>query len=110
MKTSKLSWYILDNDYTDFLKRYDDKVVHNDYNNGIKPYVGIVININDFNYYVPISSPKEKHNKYYKESGINKMLNYCCDFKKLEIACNQFTLSKNIINNTNNLSKSKNNP
>lgn len=202
LKTSKLSWYILDNDYTRFLKKYDDKVVHNDYNNGIKPYVGIVININDFNYYVPISSSKEKlkhmknsllmhkiiehktskllcvlnlgnmlpvkyehltplkysnlenyinfknqnsktfyidllqkdlkilnslsdtiksnaqklyfakekHNKSYKESGINKMLNYCCDFKKLEIACNQFTLSKDIINNTNNLSKTKTKP
>lgn len=43
--------------------KFDDKVENINYNDKLKPYLGILININNMNYYVPISSAKEKHYK-----------------------------------------------
>lgn len=54
----KLKWYIADKDYISYLKQYDDKVENINYSAKLKPYIGIVVNINEFNYYVPISSAK----------------------------------------------------
>ncbi len=59
----KLKWYIADKDYISYLKKYDDKVENINYSAKLKPYIGIVVNINEFNYYVPISSAKSKHYK-----------------------------------------------
>lgn len=59
----KLKWYIADKDYISYLKQYDDKVENINYSAKLKPYIGIVVNINEFNYYVPISSAKSKHYK-----------------------------------------------
>ena len=59
----KLKWYIVDNEYVSFLKEFDNKVENIDYSNRFKPYLGIIITINEINYYVPISSVKEKHYK-----------------------------------------------
>ena len=60
---NKLKWYIADKEYINYLRKFDNKVENIDYKNNLKPYIGIIININEFNYYVPISSPKEKHYK-----------------------------------------------
>ena len=43
------------------MQKYDNKVANIDYKVKLKPYIGIIVNINNFNYYVPISSVKEKH-------------------------------------------------
>lgn len=59
----KLKWYIADKDYISYLKQYDDKVENINYSAKLKPYIGIVVNINEFNYYVSISSAKLKHYK-----------------------------------------------
>ena len=59
----KLKWYIVDKEYVSYLKQYDDKVENINYSTKLKPYIGIIININEFNYYVPISSAKPKHYK-----------------------------------------------
>lgn len=61
----KLKWYIVDKEYVKYLKNYDNKVENINYCNKLKPYIGILIQINEFNYYVPISSAKSK---YYKMS------------------------------------------
>lgn len=63
MKQEKLKWYIVDKNYVQYLKKYDNKVENIDYSTKIKPYIGILVSINEFNYYVPISSVKEKHYK-----------------------------------------------
>lgn len=63
MKDNKLKWYIADKEYVNYLRKFDDKVENIDYSTKLKPYIGILITINDFNYYVPISSAKEKHYK-----------------------------------------------
>lgn len=61
MEKEKLRWYIVKKDYINYLQKYDNKVENIDYKVKLKPYIGIIVNINNFNYYVPISSPKEKH-------------------------------------------------
>lgn len=63
MKKNKLKWYIADKEYINYLRKFDEKVENIDYNTKLKPYIGILITINEFNYYVPISSAKEKHYK-----------------------------------------------
>lgn len=63
MKKEKLRWYIADKEYVNYLRKFDKKVENIEYNSKLKPYIGILININNFNYYVPISSAKEKHYK-----------------------------------------------
>ena len=63
MKDNKLKRYIADKEYVNYLRKFDDKVENIDYSTKLKPYIGILITINDFNYYVPISSAKEKHYK-----------------------------------------------
>lgn len=57
----KLKWYVVDKKYVNYLKEFDNKVENIDYKENLKPYIGIIIKINDFKYYVPISSAKEKH-------------------------------------------------
>lgn len=61
MEKEKLRWYIVKKDYINYLQKYDNKVTNIDYKEKLKPYIGIIVNINNFNYYVPISSVKEKH-------------------------------------------------
>lgn len=63
MKENKLKWYIADKEYVNYLRQFDDKVENIEYNTKLKPYIGILITINEFDYYVPISSAKEKHYK-----------------------------------------------
>lgn len=63
MKENKLKWYVADKEYVNYLRTFDNKVENIDYNNKLKPYIGILIEIDKFNYYVPISSSKEKHYK-----------------------------------------------
>lgn len=65
----KLQWYIVNKKYVKYLKTFDNKIENIDYQNNLKPFIGIIININNFNYYVPISSPKKKH--YKMKEGID---------------------------------------
>ena len=59
----KLKWYVVEKEYVSYLKKFDNKVANIEYNDRFKPYLGIIITINEMNYYVPISSVKEKHYK-----------------------------------------------
>lgn len=56
----KLKWYIVNKEYVKYLKSFDTKVENIDYDKNVKPYIGIVLNVDKFKYYVPVSSPKEK--------------------------------------------------
>lgn len=74
MEKEKLRWYIVNKEYVSFLQKYDKKVENIDYQVKLKPYIGIVIKINDFNYYVPISSAKEKHYKMKEDMDFIKII------------------------------------
>ena len=59
----KLKWYVVDKKYVKYLKTFDDKVENIEYEHNLKPYIGILLKVGSFNYYVPISSPKKKHSQ-----------------------------------------------
>ncbi len=59
MKNLKL--YYINEDYIDYLRKYDNKVSYNKDNS--RPYIGIVFVFNGFNYFAPLASPKPKHLK-----------------------------------------------
>ena len=75
MENNKICWYIVNKEYVKFLQKFDDKVQNIDYNTSTKPYIGIVLSINEFEYYVPISSLKEKHYKMHENIDFIKIVN-----------------------------------
>lgn len=58
--------------YIDFLRQYDDKVLYN--KKETRPYVGVLFNIGEVKYFAPLSSPKAK---------FSRMKNYI-DFIKID--------------------------
>ena len=73
MNQHNLELFYIDNNYIDFLKNSGNRSVEDNYANADnqKPYVGIVLKVNDTNYYAPLSSPKDK---YRAMSGNNPTL------------------------------------
>lgn len=60
-----LSFYTIDIDYLQFLNRKDSEVYFNEsYRNAIKPFIGVIVNIAEFKYFIPLTSAKEKHVKW----------------------------------------------
>ena len=53
--------YTIDTDYIEFLAKYQEHIWNNEENQRLRPYVGIVLDIGNFKYYSPLSSPKPKH-------------------------------------------------
>lgn len=58
---NKLKLYQIKDDYIKHLRKFEPKVMENKPQGKRRPYVGAVIEINGFKYYVPLTSPKEKH-------------------------------------------------
>lgn len=63
--------YRIKDEYIDFLRKYDKKVSKN--KKETRPFVGIVFEINNFKYFVPLSSPKEKYLKMNNRVDIFKL-------------------------------------
>ena len=53
----------IDSNYCDFLRKYDNKVIYNKNDKELRPFIGILFSINDYEYFAPLSSPKPKHQK-----------------------------------------------
>lgn len=66
---SKLKLYIVSDDYIEFLRKFDSKVMLN--KEAERKYLGTVLSINEFNYFVPLSSPKDKD--YIINNGIKEI-------------------------------------
>lgn len=47
--------------YYNYIRRYDDKVPHLVGDKAGRPFIGIVLEINDSLYFAPLTSPKIKH-------------------------------------------------
>ena len=61
----KYGFYTVNSDYLEYLNKVDSEVYYNpSYRNSIKPFVGIIVGIENYNYFIPISSAKEKHKKW----------------------------------------------
>ena len=53
----------VDAEYCDYLREFDSKVTYNKYEKKLRPFIGILFNIDDIEYFAPLSSPKAKHKK-----------------------------------------------
>ena len=51
--TKVLKIYYLDENYINYLRKFDTKVAYN--KNQTRPYIGIVYTFNGFNYFAPLS-------------------------------------------------------
>ena len=57
----KFSFYMVDAEYCDFLRKSDPCVPYTMEHKATRPFVGIVLFVNNVQYYVPLTSPKPKH-------------------------------------------------
>ena len=58
-----LKLVIIDSKYCDYLRKFDSKVPYNYGKKITRPFVGVLFDINDIEYFVPLTSPKPKHLK-----------------------------------------------
>lgn len=65
--------YAVTDEYINYLRQFDKKVYDNkeDKRRVMRKYLGIVLTINEINYYIPMSSPKRSD---YKENEIRKSI------------------------------------
>ena len=63
--------YAITNEYINYLRKFDKRVYDNkeDKRTVMRKYLGIVLKINQLNYYIPMSSPKKSD---YKDNEIRK--------------------------------------
>lgn len=52
---------IIDYKYCDYLRKFDNKVIYNMGEKELRPFLGVLFNIEKFEYFAPLSSPKKKH-------------------------------------------------
>ena len=65
--------YAITDEYINYLRKFDNRVSDNkeDKRKVMRKYLGIVLTINEMNYYIPMSSPKKSD---YKENEIRKSI------------------------------------
>lgn len=65
--------YVVTDEYIDYLRQFDSKVYDNkeDKRKVMRKYLGIVLTINEINYYIPMLSPKKSD---YKDNKIRKSI------------------------------------
>lgn len=65
--------YMVTDEYINYLRKFDNRVYDNKENKRkvMRKYLGIVLKINDLNYYIPMSSPKSND---YKSNEIRKSI------------------------------------
>ena len=49
--------------YCDYLRKFDNKVPYNIGDKELRPFIGILFTVGEYEYFAPLSSPKEKHKK-----------------------------------------------
>ena len=69
------SFYMVDSDYCDYLRKSDPCVPYTMDKKSIRPFVGIVFTVNGFQYYAPLTSPKPKHLKMKNQIDFMKIKN-----------------------------------
>lgn len=57
----KLKIVRVNSDYCDYLRKFDDKVAYNKNEKKLRPFIGILFEIDSCKYFAPLSSPKAKH-------------------------------------------------
>lgn len=57
----KLKIVKIDFHYCDYLRKYDSKVTYNAGTKHLRPFVGVLFMVGNYEYFAPLSSPKKKH-------------------------------------------------
>lgn len=72
----QLNLYSISDQYITYLRKFDDKIYDNKITerNHTRKYIGVVLNINRFNYYIPFSSPKDTDYYDIEKSQIKKSI------------------------------------
>lgn len=52
---------IVNSEYCDYLRRFDNKISYNKNKKELRPFIGILFKIENCEYFAPLSSPKPKH-------------------------------------------------
>ena len=51
----------VDSKYCDYLRTFDSRVTYNNKEKEQRPFIGVLFNVNNYEYFAPLSSPKIKH-------------------------------------------------
>ena len=51
----------VDYKYCDFLRKFDERVPYNYGKKELRPFIGILFDVGEMEYFAPLSSPKKKH-------------------------------------------------
>ena len=68
-----MDWYIVDKKYINYLMKLDSHVGYVEYGERLKLHVGILLNVGDYRYYVPVSSAKSKREKMSNSLDFHKL-------------------------------------
>ena len=72
-KNMKLFLYTIDSKYCDFLREFDKHVAYNKDEKETRPFVGVLLNVNNIEYYAPLGSPKPKHMQMKNQADFHKI-------------------------------------
>ncbi len=64
MNFDDFGFYTIDIDYVKELYQIDSEVFYDEKNYDTKPYIGIIVGIGDYKYFIPLTSAKPKHSKW----------------------------------------------
>lgn len=73
IKLGKLNFYKVDNDYIEYLSQFDKHIAYNKEEK--RPYIGVVIIVEEHYYFAPLFSPKQKHITYKDNLTFFKIFN-----------------------------------
>ena len=73
IKMKKLNFYFVDNNYINYLSKFDKHIAYN--KNATRPYIGVVIVVENHYYFAPLFLPKPKHKTYKENLTFFKILN-----------------------------------
>ncbi len=75
MDIKEFTIIIVNHDYCDYLRRFDNKVSYNSGLKKLRPFIGVLFKIDNMEYYAPLSSPKPKHMKLRNNMDLIKIKN-----------------------------------
>ena len=73
IKLGKLNFYIIDDNYIKYLSQFDKHIAYN--KNEKRPYIGVVLIVENHYYFAPLFSPKQKHKTYKDNLTFFKIIN-----------------------------------
>lgn len=62
MNNNRLNLYKINDKYIEYMSKFDAHIAYNKENQ--RPYIGIILNVNNILYFAPMFSPKPQHLKY----------------------------------------------